>query len=198
MPKLIDRDEKRREILDAALQAFSRNGYRDTNLQRVAVAAGIGKSSIYHYFPTRDALFQALMQHLLESEIALFDEVLTAGGTASERLEALVSGVEQVIDAWVKTGPLLIDCLHDKRGRKAVARTLRRIHEPLRRLIADGQRAGEFRRGDPAALATVVIACLDGVLLLRLLDPEIVSRPKVAAELRAVIRAGLGAGRENG
>jgi len=197
MPKLIDRDEKRREILDAALQAFSRNGYHTTNLQRVATAAGIGKSSIYHYFPTRDALFQALMQHLLEREVALFDQVLSADGTASERLEVLIRGVEGVIDEWGNTGPLLIDCIHDKRGRKAVARTLRRIHEPLRRLIADGQRSGEFRRGDPGALATVVIACLDGVLLLRLLDPESVARPKVAAELRAVIRAGLGAAKDN-
>lgn len=198
MPKLIDRDEKRREILDAALRAFSRNGYRGTNLQSVAAAAGIGKSSIYHYFPTRDTLFQALMRHLLESEVALFDEVLAADGTASERLEALIAGVEQVIEAWGKTGPLLIDCLQDKRGRKAVAGTLSHIHEPLRRLIADGQRAGEFRRGDPAAMATVVIACLDGVLLLRLLDPQSVSHPKVAAELRAFIGGGLGAGRKNG
>jgi AcrR family transcriptional regulator len=190
MPKVIDPLQKRREILAVAATVFSQHGYGGTNLQRVASAAGMGKSSLYHYFPTRDALFEALLQDLLGREAAMFDEVLAAEGTPSQRFDALIDGITDLIDEWVKAGPLLLDCLRDERGRRALRDTLRRVRKALAQLIADGQASGDFRRGDPVALATVVIGCLDGVLLLRLLEPTS-HRTSLAVELRHLLRAGL-------
>jgi len=194
MPKVIDVQEKRREILAAAAATFARHGYSGTNLQRVAVAAGMGKSSLYHYFPTRDALFDALVQDLLRREEAAFDELAAAPGPASERLEALMTAILDLTGEWLKAGPLLVECLRDPRGRRAVQQALRRIRTALATLIKDGQRRGDFRGGNADALATVVLGCFDGVLLQGLLQPDLARRAGVATELRKLVRAGLSSG----
>ncbi len=196
MPKVIDAEQKRREILAAAATTFARHGHGGTNLQRVAAAAGMGKSSLYHYFPTRDALFDALVRDLLQREEAAFDELATAPGSAPQRLEALMSAIVALIDEWVKAGPLLIECLRDARGRRAVQRALRRIREAMAKLIEDGQRSGEFRRGDPQAMATVVVGSFDGVLLQGILEPGLARKAGVTEELCQLIRAGLARGGE--
>ena len=194
MPKVIDVREKRREILAAAAATFARHGYNGTNLQRVAAAAGMGKSSIYHYFPTRDALFDALLRDLLQREEAAFDELAASPGPPGERLEALMDAILDLIGEWLKAGPLLVECLRDPRGRRAVQQALRRIRTALATLIKDGQRSGDFRGGNADALATVVVGCFDGVLLQGLLEPGLTRQAGIARELRKLIRAGLGKG----
>ncbi len=194
MPKVVDVEEKRRRILSAAAGVFARHGYRGTNLQRVAVAAEMGKSSLYHYFATRDALFDALMQDLLRKELEVFEDLAGAAGRPSQRLEALIDAVTEIIGEWVKAGPLLIDCLQDERGRRALRLTLRKIRDALSKLVAQGQAAGELRGGDPRALATVVVGCLDGVLLQRLLEPAAPGQRAVDRELRETLLRGLGKG----
>ena len=52
LPKIVEVAKKRHEILRAARAMFVRHGYRGTNLQRVAERVRMGKSSLYHYFPT--------------------------------------------------------------------------------------------------------------------------------------------------
>ena len=50
----------RARILDAALKVFSANGYHDASMNEVARAAGLAKAALYHYFPGKHALLEAL------------------------------------------------------------------------------------------------------------------------------------------
>ncbi len=50
------------EILDAALEEFTRNGYAGTRLDDVAARAGITKGTIYVYFPSKEELFRAVVR----------------------------------------------------------------------------------------------------------------------------------------
>jgi AcrR family transcriptional regulator len=50
-------ERRRGEILDAAVQMFARYGYRDTDVERIAGALGVGKGTIYRYFPAKRNLF---------------------------------------------------------------------------------------------------------------------------------------------
>ena len=59
-PKVEGLPERRREeILDAATEDFARLGYAGTDLQVVADRLGMGKGTVYRYFPTKEALFLA-------------------------------------------------------------------------------------------------------------------------------------------
>lgn len=70
------RQERRRnEILEAATRVFARVGFAATDVQEIAVAAGVGKGTVYRYFPSKEELFLASvdqgMQRLTETvEIA--------------------------------------------------------------------------------------------------------------------------------
>jgi AcrR family transcriptional regulator len=56
-PKLIDKKEKINEIATAALFLFSQKGYAATSVEQIAEAAGIGKGTVYEYFPSKEDIF---------------------------------------------------------------------------------------------------------------------------------------------
>ena len=68
MPKLVDRVEQRREIRRAARHVFARRGVAGTGLTHVAEAAGMGRSSLYHYYPDKAALMRDLLREVMTEE----------------------------------------------------------------------------------------------------------------------------------
>lgn len=68
-PSLAERRQE--EILDVAARVFATRGYPQTDVQAIADALGIGKGTIYRYFPSKDRLFLAAvdrgMQRLIEA-----------------------------------------------------------------------------------------------------------------------------------
>ncbi len=53
--------QTRQAILDAALKLFAENGYYGTSLRDIATAVGVRESALYHYFPGKEARFEALI-----------------------------------------------------------------------------------------------------------------------------------------
>jgi len=51
----------RQDLLDAALQVFSQQGYQAARLQDIAKAAGVTRGAIYHHFGSKAELFNTLM-----------------------------------------------------------------------------------------------------------------------------------------
>jgi len=190
MPKIVDVASRRQAILAAAATVFARHGYRGTSLERVAAAMGVGKSSLYHYFHTKEALFAALADETLRGEAELFDRLVAEDTAPPERLRGLLDAIVGMLDEWAAVGPLLVDFLREPRGRRRVRETFVRARVALARLIAEGQRAGTFRRGKPEALATVVLGCLDGLLLQELVEPGI-TRGTVRKAAREMLVAAL-------
>jgi TetR/AcrR family fatty acid metabolism transcriptional regulator len=52
---------KRKAIIEAGLKVFSQKGFHDARMEEIAVAAGIGKGTIYEYFSSKSHLFQEIM-----------------------------------------------------------------------------------------------------------------------------------------
>ena len=58
----INRKKSKKEaIIEAGLQVFSQKGFHDARMEEIAVAAGIGKGTIYEYFSSKSHLFQEIM-----------------------------------------------------------------------------------------------------------------------------------------
>jgi TetR/AcrR family transcriptional repressor of mexJK operon len=73
-PRGRPRDPLRLEkVLDAARAQFSGLGYEGASIDAIAAASGVSKVTIYSYFPTKAALFEASINHRLESEFAMVD-----------------------------------------------------------------------------------------------------------------------------
>ncbi|GLP95484.1 TetR/AcrR family transcriptional regulator [Paraferrimonas sedimenticola] len=65
-PKKRDTSRKRNSILDAAIHAFQQKGFDNTSMDYVAEVAGASKRTVYNHFPSKEALFQAMMDRCLD------------------------------------------------------------------------------------------------------------------------------------
>jgi AcrR family transcriptional regulator len=82
----------REEILDAAAELFTTVGYAATSTRRIADAVGMRQASLYHHFPTKDDILDALLAGTVDEPLALAADLLDQPGPAAERLHALVVG----------------------------------------------------------------------------------------------------------
>lgn len=61
LPRARRSEHTRRQVLDAALDLFSHQGYRATGVKEIAAAAGASTGNVYHHFPDKEAIFRSLL-----------------------------------------------------------------------------------------------------------------------------------------
>src|SRR3954452_4127340 len=90
-------EEKRRQILDAAVRVFARSGYHDSRVGDIAKEAGVAYGLVYHYFDSKDAVLQAVFREAWGRLLTAIAQAEQTAGSAPERL-ALV--VKIVLRSW--------------------------------------------------------------------------------------------------
>lgn len=78
------------EILEAAGKLFAERGYSEANTQQLADRLRVGKGTIYRYFPTKQDLFLAAVDRLMQKLTAAVDACLTPGGDPLDQIAAAV------------------------------------------------------------------------------------------------------------
>jgi AcrR family transcriptional regulator len=181
MPKIVDAEIQRGEIRSAARRVFAERGVRGTGLAHVADAVGMGRSSLYHYYPDKDALLADLVQEMLQQELALFRACLHGDGTPLARLERLARACGALFPEWAAFGRMILDLrLEDAGVLKAYFRSLRR---DLSAVISEGQRDGSLSKELGAEVAaSVLIGAIDGLLLQYFIDARALPKPAELAE----------------
>jgi TetR/AcrR family transcriptional regulator, transcriptional repressor of aconitase len=90
MPKIIDHDAYRQELVHQATQLFTKQGYAALGMREIATALGISKSALYHYFPSKEALFNAVVAAVMQLDFAAFAAYHPAHDTFQERLRTVL------------------------------------------------------------------------------------------------------------
>lgn len=79
------------ELLEAALALFVEKGFAATRSEEVAKAAGVSKGTLYLYFPSKEELLKAVIQHFLGTEIETgIQEAAAADGPTAQVMEKLL------------------------------------------------------------------------------------------------------------
>ena len=169
------RDAQRAKILEAAWKVFAQKG-RAATMANVAAAAAVSYGLVYRYFESKEAIFQALVERTVQSGDAAFQRFGEIPGTPGERLDRLVTRLVEARRDHPELSQLHYQVLSDETTPADLrAQTLRygqAFQELLRGLIVAGQATGEVRTADPDQLVTAVLAALDGLARLALIDPE--------------------------
>ena len=85
------KDARPAELLEAALTLFVEKGFSATRSEEVAKAAGVSKGTLYLYFPSKEELLKAVIQHFLGAEIeAGIKEAAAAEGPTAQVMEQLL------------------------------------------------------------------------------------------------------------
>jgi TetR/AcrR family transcriptional repressor of nem operon len=153
----------RRHILEVAHPLFLRKGYTAVGLAEVLAVAQVPKGSFYHYFGSKEAFGEAVLDAYFADYLARTDALLGASGTAAQRLVAF-------FDDWldsqtgdeaqsrclaVKLGAEVCD-LHESM-RAALARGTRGVTERLARCIEAGRTDGSLPTATDAAATAIAL-----------------------------------------
>jgi AcrR family transcriptional regulator len=175
------KDERRQEILDAARRVFARKGLAATKMSDLAAAAGVSYGLAYHYFPTKEAVYTAVLEFALEGAAAVTERALHSGGTPWERLlrmtQEMLAGGEGDAEYSLLAVQTGASEAIPAEARRLLARYGELIDRNVIELIRQGQAAGQVVAGDPRLLATVFLATIQG-LSLRALDELATDRPR--------------------
>lgn len=167
MPRLIDHEERDREIAEAALRVLARDGLAGLSVRNVAAEAGIATASLRRAFPEQDALRRFCLEHIRQNATRRIERVRGEGRIAVlavlEELLPLDEERRIELTAHLQLGAL---ALSSGQLRPVLLEFNGAIGELCVRLIAELGRAGEFRAGaDAPAEADRLHALVDGVAL---------------------------------
>ncbi len=184
----------RKRILAAALDCFSRKGYDATSLADICTEAGVSKGAFYHHFPTKQAIFMALLtgwlhdleRHLIPApgEGMTIAELLTRMAERSGEVFSAASGqLPMFLEFWIqaKRDPVVW---------QATIEPYRHYQEIFAGLIEAGIAEGSIKPTSPDAAAKVLVSLAVGLLLQSALDHE-GDWGQVAREGMAILLDGL-------
>jgi AcrR family transcriptional regulator len=148
-PALRARYERRRqEVLRAAAHEFAQRGYHATSMDELSAATGLAAGGLYHYIGSKEQLLFAILAQLMDPLLARAREIEASGGTASERLRALLRAWLEHIEAHhdhmlVFTQERRV-LERDERW-KQVRESRQAFEEVLSRLVAEAVPEGDTR-----------------------------------------------------
>jgi AcrR family transcriptional regulator len=163
------RQQQQEVIRDAAARLFARRGLMATRIADVAADAGVSSGLVHHYFGTKNRLFAELVDGVLVNAPAVTAAALEMDATPGQRLrhvvETMLLGVRHAPHLY-----MLVVQAQSSEGvpedvRARVAQVGERGNAGLVRLIADAQKSGEARPGDPTALAHHLGAFVQGLAI---------------------------------
>lgn len=162
MPKLWSEtiQTHRRAVRDAALDAVAslvaQHGLTSVTMSRVAEQSGIGRATLYKYFPDAQALLAAWHERQIADHLQRLTAIRSRSGTPAERLEAVLEAYAVITHDHPGTEPAVL--LHQG---DHVHRAQRHLLEFLQDLLTEGAHAGEIRDDvPPEELATYCLHAL--------------------------------------
>jgi AcrR family transcriptional regulator len=162
------RDERTEQILNAAVKVFARRGFSKSKMGMIAAEANISHGLLYHYFSSKDELFNTLVQVALEEAVKTVAGVYALPGSPTEKMRALT----EIVLAEENTPYFLL--IYQARMADDVpppARTLVEQYpvqvfiDHLRPLFVEGQQLGEFVDKKPEILITWYFTVISGLMV---------------------------------
>lgn len=158
------KDARPGEVLDAALDTFLEKGFAGTRMQDIAARLGVSKGTIYLYYASKEAVFEALVRERLVPNIARAEAMVaaTADKPAAVQLTAILLMMREVLaDPRRVALPKLV--IAEAGNFPDLARFYRReVMERALGLLAGilrrGADRGEFRPIDPVVAARLFVA----------------------------------------
>ena len=156
-------DQRRREILEAATEMFGRRGYDVATVQGIAARAGVAAGTVYLYFPSKEAILDALRE---DYEAGLLDRVsaIAAAVLAEEEASGETVSYEEVVERLIDG--MVAYSLENRAASEVLARHVGRpamiadpmplqsdLNDVLSRVISEGVRLGYVHTSDPEMTA---------------------------------------------
>jgi AcrR family transcriptional regulator len=109
VPKIVDHERYREELLAQCFELFAQHGYAALSMRAIAEELGVSTGTLYYYFSSKEDLFNQIVQGLLRQDILQASTQIQAAETPARQLEALFRFIDQYEDYFLKQIVLLVD-----------------------------------------------------------------------------------------
>jgi AcrR family transcriptional regulator len=186
-------EETRARILDAAVRRFAISGYNAASVDVICSDAGVSKGAFYHHFPTKQAVFVALLEGWLNT----IDAAIAAmrKPTVPETFVQMTEVLPALFAAADERLPMFLEFMLQASRNEAIWQSTiapyRHYREHFSKLIRDGIAEGSLKEVDPEAAAEVILSLAVGLFLQGVLDPQGADWQKVAQQSMQILMNGL-------
>lgn len=192
MPKIVDHDQYRKELLSKCFDLFAEKGYGSITMRQIADGLRVSTGTLYHYFLSKQALFEQLMEETCQQDVSMAMAELEGTQTLQERLEVIGELLVSKEDYLIKWTYLLVDfCQHQNFKGMQNTDVFNRINEQYK------QAAYDLLGIQDPVLTAFIYSFIDGLIFERLLNNEMVSIPEQCALLGKMLTAYLEKEKEN-
>ena len=166
-------EQTRQHIIQQAATLFNQRGYSGSSISELMQCTGLQKGGIYRHFQSKEQLALAAFDYAQQQNTSQLVAAVAAETDALQKLLAFISAFHTLTLHPPGPGgcPILNTIVDSDDGdpalRERVVAVVRGWEELIERIVADGVARGSLRRDiDPQAVATVLIATLEGGILL--------------------------------
>ena len=187
------KDEMRDKLIELSRDIFTKYGYQQTNINDIAIAAGMGKSTLYYYFSGKEAIFKSVIEsELQELRNSIIEEVKKAIEPQSKIKAYILTRI-----SFLSLHKNLYTAIREQSlSSFSYAESIRQMFDvmevqQLTAILNDGVKDGYFKINEPEFAATGLIAALRGVQLKLLTAPKKAGFEQTLDSLLGILLYGL-------
>ena len=171
-------EERRNQILEAAMAVFARQGFEQARMDDIAQEVGLSKGALYLYFKSKDAIISAILQFFFSAAMKKLQGFLESEETPSVREQLLrlnqyyVGEMKWMVSMLPISFQFYAVAARQKTVRQFLKRYFKDYREVLAALIQRGIDRGEFRPFHAEDVAIAITALYEGLALLWMVDPD--------------------------
>jgi AcrR family transcriptional regulator len=200
VPKISAAHEQQRrdQILSAAMACFARQGYHATSMDDVVRESGLSVGAIYTYFSSKEDLFLALADARSEQTLTYMNDLFRRPGPMAEKArEAIDFFFQHLSDEFVMLARMGVEFLSEAAKSERIRERQQRRFEMVRQfycwLLREAQKQGEVRADvDVEAAAELMIALNEGILVLSVVGLRQVQLDTLKATYMSFLNSGFG------
>jgi AcrR family transcriptional regulator len=187
----------RQRIVVRTADLLNTQGYLGTPVSEIMRVAGLQKGGIYRHFESRDALTLEAFEFAVARVRNRFLEAVEGRKTAKDKLFALFEVArhaprEEAFHGGCPVINLAVESDDaDPKLRNAARRAMRQVIGLFEQIIAEGMKQGDFPEGDARARARMLVASMEGAILLTNLYKDRTYMEAVLDHLERSVRRGF-------
>ncbi|MFH0883877.1 MAG: TetR/AcrR family transcriptional regulator [bacterium] len=163
------KEERIQELIDAARDLFLRFGYKKATLDDLADIVGMTKSSLYHYFKSKEDLFRKVATELFHRDLTLMEQTLANSTTVNE---ALVKLQKRMRERVAQVDPNATELIGEMNSiyplvRNSYEKTHAQFIELLKSRLDRAVEEGELRPLETREFAIILLMLLKNSLIFR-------------------------------
>lgn len=182
---------KREQIIETTCQLIEIQGYSATGLNQILAESGTPKGSLYYYFPDgKDSLIEEAIEHTRGMVAARLEEGMEAHASARVAIPTFIRNLAYHVQAsgFQSGGPITAVALEAVSTNERLNKACRQAYQQWQAIIERKLAADDYGPVRAKRLATVVIALIEGAIILSRSERDVAPLLDVAAELEWLLR----------